>query len=81
MPTEGGRERRLSNGIFECADKKVISFKVEKAANRVRAGFSPALPTPPSVRVRTGRFITGRTNHSDSETQSRVRGLKPNPVL
>ena len=24
--------------------------------NRVRAGFSPALPTPPGMRVRTGRF-------------------------
>ncbi len=26
--------------------------------NRVKAGFSPALPTPPSVRVRTERFTT-----------------------
>ncbi len=29
------------------------------AANRVRAGFSPALPTTPSMRVRTGRFTAG----------------------
>ena len=27
--------------------------------NRVRAGFSSALPTTPIVRVRTGRFIAG----------------------
>lgn len=25
--------------------------------NRVRAGFSPALPTTPRMRVRTGRFL------------------------
>ena len=31
------------------------SFK-DISANRVRAGFSPALPTPPSMRVRTRRF-------------------------
>ena len=29
--------------------------------NRVRAGVSPALPTPPRVRVRTGRFIVHPT--------------------
>ena len=38
------------------------------ASNRVRAGFSPALPTPPRMRVRTGRFIAGFINRLDSET-------------
>jgi hypothetical protein len=28
--------------------------------NRVRAGFSPALPTPPGMRVRTGRFMNAK---------------------
>ena len=30
----------------------------KKSINRVRAGFSPALPTPPCMRLRTGRFIS-----------------------
>ena len=34
---------------------------VAKVANRVAGGFSPPAPTPPGMRVRTGRFkeITG----------------------
>jgi len=33
----------------------------ETQLNRVRGGFSPPLPTPPGMRVRTGRFdeVTG----------------------
>jgi hypothetical protein len=33
----------------------------QKTPNRVRGGFSPPLPTPPGMRVRTGRFaeVTG----------------------
>ena len=30
--------------------------------NRVSAGFSPALPTPPSMRVRTRRLKQGNEN-------------------
>ena len=39
-----------------------ITHKLEfrkKTHNRVRAGFSPALPTPPDMRVRIRRFIAG----------------------
>ena len=31
-------------------------------SNRVRAGISPALPTPPSMRVRTRRLKQGNEN-------------------
>jgi hypothetical protein len=34
----------------------------EQVLNRVRASFSPALPTPPCVRLRTGRFIALMNN-------------------
>ena len=39
-----------------------LASELQGHLNRVRAGFSPALPTPPGMRIRTGRF-TG-----DSET-------------
>jgi putative RNA 2'-phosphotransferase len=38
------------------AHAHVIARGLQSINNRVKAGFSPALPTPPSVRVRTERF-------------------------
>ena len=35
-----------------------------RAPNRVRAGIAPALPTPPSMRVRTRRLKQGNENGS-----------------
>jgi hypothetical protein len=34
----------------------VNQVKLEDGSNRVAGGFSPPAPTPPGVRVRTGRF-------------------------
>jgi hypothetical protein len=36
--------------------RKLKAYELKKGANRVREGFSPALPTPPGMRVRTRRF-------------------------
>ena len=38
--------------------------------NRVAGGFSPPAPTPPGMRVRTGRFakIPGRSRENDRKT-------------
>src|SRR5713226_2487149 len=44
---------------YEC-DVNMLSTTVR--ANRVSAGFSPALPTPPSMRVRTRRLKQGNEN-------------------
>ncbi len=40
---------------------RCFSIWIKKKANRVTGGFSPPVPTPPGMRVRTGRFtkITG----------------------
>lgn len=35
-----------------------ISQRIGSTANRVGGGFSPPPPTPPSMRVRTGRFTS-----------------------
>ena len=49
-------DRQLISSIgFEHMRKTIADFRAEY--NRVRAGFSPALPTTPCMRVRTGRFI------------------------
>jgi hypothetical protein len=47
--------------IFISEAAKLVSIipwhmKLKKSYNRVRAGLSPALPTTPSMRVRTRRF-------------------------
>lgn len=47
---------------------------VAKTPNRVRAGFEPALPTPPGMRVRTGLFMN-RT-HTISLMRSREPSSK-----
>jgi len=56
-------------GLFHCIDNKSRSAVAQERTyeperiteNRVAGGFSPPAPTPPGMRVRTGRFdrITG----------------------
>ena len=46
----------LSFGAKDEAEGKTLSGDQVQYQNRVRAGLSPALPTPPGMRVRTGRF-------------------------
>jgi hypothetical protein len=47
------------DNMFECDAQE---WQFEPTANRVRAGISPALPTPPSMRVRTRRLKQGNEN-------------------
>ena len=55
-PTFYGPERALEE--IQLARRKLMGLK---SPNRVAGGFSPPAPTPPGMRVRTGRFdrITG----------------------
>ena len=72
---EQTKSKKVAHFDFECASKIETDEKLtmgiwlsltvgmnEKATdNRVAGGFSPPAPTPPGMRVRTGRFdrITG----------------------
>ena len=42
----------------------LVAVFTSNLPNRVRAGISPALPTPPSMRVRTRRLKQGNENVS-----------------
>jgi hypothetical protein len=56
---EKRRKDRKFGQLIKTAMKHHI--KSDQYFNRVAGGFSPPAPTPPGVRVRTGRFaeITG----------------------
>jgi len=56
----------FAGGLFTGKEKSNNNSK--KKPNRVRASFSPALPSPPCVRLRTGRFIS----HLDNGTSPTV---------
>jgi epoxyqueuosine reductase len=52
-------KERINKRLVFVAYVFLYALRVIKLThNRVRAGFSPALPTPPDMRVRIRRFIT-----------------------
>jgi predicted DNA binding CopG/RHH family protein len=64
------QKRALAEGmpyqtlVSSVLHKFVEGQMVEQPANQVRAGISPALPTPPSMRVRTRRLKSGNESGS-----------------
>ena len=48
---------RVRNKPGGSCDHVAPQLPAEPAANRVAGGITPPAPTPPGVRVRTGRFL------------------------
>jgi hypothetical protein len=76
-PATGGASTRSFAGRSEESPSCCRGTRIVIMSHRVRAGFSLALPTPPGMKVRTGRF----TNREHTLSSGVSVGFHPRLIL